>query len=254
MAAMTGSYHPESLDFNKHQRFSDPEDGGALNEVVRSKPIAYTSSSSTSHRPFINNENAPSSASSCESRERQDRSSTGVGDRGYNNYVSSPSSSLISSSSQKTPQHTNMVTGTHTINKPGGSKVTEGRHFVPPNGSIPVVSTLSLNAKGTLASDSEKKSGYDSLTSNDLLKLDLGTLEGDSQGDADDDTEALLSIEREGRPSSIYLGPSTGDMIEGSSGCLEDTLVMGHKKCAVTLEQESITWRFLSRKESEGSN
>jgi hypothetical protein len=74
--------------------------------------------------------------------------------------------------------------------------------------------------------------------------------DSDSKG-LDDSTTALLrryTLERNGRPTSIHLSPS-GEIV--GSGWLSEILISGHKKCAVTLEEDSITWRFLSRKDGE---
>ena len=75
--------------------------------------------------------------------------------------------------------------------------------------------------------------------------------EEEEEGDRglEESTTALLrryTVERNGRPASIHLGPM-GEIM--GSGWLSEILITGHKKCSVTLEEDSIRWRFLSRKE-----
>lgn len=75
--------------------------------------------------------------------------------------------------------------------------------------------------------------------------------EDEDRRDLEESTTALLrryTMERNGRPTSIHLGPS-GEMV--GSGWLSEILVTNHKKCSVTLEEDYITWRYLSRKDGE---
>lgn len=75
--------------------------------------------------------------------------------------------------------------------------------------------------------------------------------EQERAGLLEESTTALIrryTMQRNGRPTSIHFGPS-GEIV--GSGWLSEILMTNHKKCSVTLEEDSITWRFLSRKDDK---
>lgn len=131
-------------------------------------------------------------------------------------------------------------------------------HKQPPNGQIPKVMGITSNPDSSSSSSAlkteiaiEPEPNWPSSRIQDHIDTSPSDEDSDSRGLDVDSTTALLrryTMERNGRPTSIHLSPS-GEIV--GSGWLSEILVSGHKKCAVTLEEDSITWRFLSQKDCE---
>ena len=143
--------------------------------------------------------------------------------------------------------HSQLVGGTSGVEKKQQSKV----GAIPPNGQIPVIQPAVLPHEPSpiaLTLNEGPNSGTGQPTG-DSEKDDHPQSETESDRGLDDSTTALLrryTLERNGRPTSIHLGPM-GEIV--GSGWLSEILVTGHKKCSVTLEEDCISWRFLSRKD-----
>ena len=124
----------------------------------------------------------------------------------------------------------------------------------PPNGQIPTVMGITSAPESSAPKTEiavEPEQGWLSSRIQDHIDTSSPSDEDSDSKGLDDSTTALLrryTMERNGRPTSIHLSPS-GEIV--GSGWLSEILISGHKKCAVTLEEDSITWRFLSRKDGE---
>lgn len=224
MAAITDSYQSGGILFPQSypREFDDEElDEG---DIVKSKP----SGKANSYRPLVND------VSYTEEPPRQRLDSGG-------------DSGVCVHQEQRDDQTPVPAVGA----QGGGSK--------PPNGRIPLavgitthheptgVSRAGSGAPMELLSDQNRSWASREEDERDTSPSDE---ERDGKG-LDDSTTALLrryTMERNGRPTSIHLSPS-GEIV--GSGWLSEILISGHKKCSVTLEEDSITWRFLSRKDGE---
>lgn len=218
MAALMDPYQPGSLLIShRYPGTSRDFDDQELDEgdVVKSKPAAYL--------PLVNE----GSHTDIPPRER-------IGSGGQ-----------VEVSSPQTPSVTQEAKG--------------GYKPLPPNGQIPVAVGIASRVSSKLVS--RPGTGGSGFTPSELEPclstrvedhIDTSPSDEDSDGKGmEDSTTALLrryTMERNGRPTSIHLSPS-GEII--GSGWLSEILISGHKKCAVTLEEDSITWRFLSRKDGE---
>ena len=158
--------------------------------------------------------------------------------------------------------------------------------YVPPNGRIPAVQSILPDIKPTLVSASPgsaaatlssalastatatattmevggatvtatatRRGGREPASLSDEEEEEEGNEEEQERaGLLEESTTALIrryTMQRNGRPTSIHFGPS-GEIV--GSGWLSEILMTNHKKCSVTLEEDSITWRFLSRKDGE---
>lgn len=221
------SYPPKSVSFSQHYQESPGDfDNQEIDEgdIVKSKPQGR----SNAYFPLVNE--AP------ESRARLGSRAGGTGQ-----VQSDP---LAKSECQIPAPH-----GTYT----------------PPNGRIPVVEPILSTIEPTGDSGAPTPGSAAAMLSS-LSKVEpppplhqsartvareaspSDEEDRDREG-LEDSTTALLrkyTLERNGRPTSIHLGPS-GEIM--GSGWLSEILVCRHKKCSVTLEEDSITWRFLSRKD-----
>lgn len=220
MASLLGSYRPEGISFAQHSSeetppgFEDPElDDG---DIVRSKPR----NKQNPYLPLV--DETPYT-----------KQPEGLGDRShvYTEGGVSEGEKSACGPDIKPPSHSQGV---------GGS--------VPPNGRIPAVDSIGGRRESP------------STTSSSVAKRGLGGGAEEEEGtegdtiteDLEDSTTALIrryTMQRNGRPTSIHLGPS-GEIV--GSGWLAEILVTNRKKCAVTLEEDCITWQFLSRKERKG--
>lgn len=136
--------------------------------------------------------------------------------------------------------------------------------LLPPNGSISLLTgSASLGHTSTTAAQGlsrepsliEEKRKLD-INNPALVDRECGRNDFDDDDIVDDSTKALLGEDnsqqrRSGggtRPSFIHLS-STGGI--GDSGELVEILMKGSKKCSVLLEEDRITWKFLTRKDSK---
>ena len=212
------SYQPKGLPFSQHypgtsRPFEDPDREEDEGDIVKSKP------KSNPYLPLVN-----------ESALRGEETPKGRGEgaQGY--------------------QHSQEV---HVHVKE------------PPNGRIPIAESIMSSSEtggGSGAGVTLGSAGLGSAEKPPPPQQATITTQKTKDGDgaSEDDKEnievstaALLrryTLERNGRPTSIHLGPS-GEMV--GSGWLSEILVTNHKKCSVTLEEDYITWRYLSRKDCE---
>lgn len=221
MAAMMDSYQPEGINFSQHYqgatRGFDDEEELDEGDIVKSKPTAK-------YLPLVN-----------EVPEREQ----------YRGRLGSPGGSGIGAQSGGWGS------------SGGGSGTEQQNKQFPPNGQVPIMeSPHELPQAPTKPNDSlGRDSGI-------VLAVAAGRedersdpledpTETETDKDFEDSTTALLrryTMERNGRPTSIHFGPG-GEIV--GSGWLSEILVTGHKKCSVTLEEDCISWRFLSRKDGE---
>ena len=219
MAAFLGSYQSEGISFAHHSSeeaspgFEDPEpDDG---EIVKSKPR----NKQTSYLPLV--DEAPYS----KQPDLDERSHV------YSEGEVSEGEKLSCGPDGNPHSHRQGVEGA-----------------VPLNGRIPTVDSIGGQCESSpIASRGVTKRGAGGGAEKKQEE------DGDGMDDLEDSTTALIrryTMQRNGRPTSIHLGPS-GEIV--GSGWLSEILVTNHKKCAVTLEEDCITWQFLSRKEREGT-
>lgn len=123
---------------------------------------------------------------------------------------------------------------------------------LPPNGTISEFVSLEVHVESGIGdADSSDKKTYKFDLGSRATKKTLETKGESEDRGLEDSTTALLrryTMDRNGRPASIHLGPS-GEIV--SSGGLSDVLLLGHRKCSVSLEEDSVNWRYISRKEGE---
>lgn len=236
MAALMDSYQPESLLFSHgypgtSRDFDDRElDEG---DIVRSKPQP-----GAAYLQLVNEDDSHT--------DTPPRQRLGSGGKSKTCTHQDRQYEQLSTGCPQTPQ---VAQGA----AEGGYKP------LPPNGQIPLVvgiashmsssSVSRTGSGGTMLIPSEQEPCWSSRVE-DHIDISPSDEESDSKG-MEDSTTALLrryTMERNGRPTSIHLSPS-GEIV--GSGWLSEILMSGHKKCAVTLEEDSITWRFLSRKDGE---
>ncbi len=240
MAALTDTYQPKGLPFSQHYPDTSPafddreEDEG---DIVKSKPKV------TSYLPLVNE--APHRVE--EASERRREGGQGFQTRQRQEISDQRGREKISLSSERNSE-------------------------VPPNGRIPAVESITPALQSDRKSSSGggtslgvglgvgsgsggKRPGKSESTppsqASALEDASSGDKEGEGKAGLEDSTTALLrryTMERNGRPTSIHLGPS-GEIV--GSGWLSEILVTSHKKCSVTLEEDYITWRYLSRKDCE---
>lgn len=231
MAALMDSYQPKGITFSQHhpetsRSFDDQElDEG---DIVKSKPRGKMNS----YFPLMNDE-VP--------------------------HTEDPRERLDSRDSDSRPHHTDADlrrSPVETAQKPDQQSKKES--IPPPNGQIPVAEPISTQCKPMLVTRSVgiggDQRGADQSTVGAAVggegdEDDLPQSEIASDKGLEDSTTALLrryTMEKNGRPTSIHLGPS-GEIV--GSSWLSEILMTGHKKCSVTLEEDCIRWRFLSRKE-----
>ena len=230
MAALMDSYQPEShLPFARrypdsplgYQPVRELDEG----DLVRSKPRGIMN-----YRPLNSDDGKD------ESFERYDSTCTVETTPGYSEHRGhGDEQSETHKSASKILEQTQRVIDSSRI---------------PPNGGLPGFNSVSSQLGETLEDE-------------ETIKFDLGKMygaggsiepiqedENDSDKALEDSTTALLkqyTTKRNGHPTSIHLGPS-GEIV--GSGWLTDILMMGHKKYSVSLEEDSISWRVLSQKES----
>lgn len=220
MAALMDSYQPEGINFSQHYGPSGFDGVEELDEgdIVKSKPRGKLNS----YLPLVNE--VPQQEDVREKPRSRDDGEISVqsGGRG------------ISGANKRQQSKTGPI---------------------PLNGQIPAIESAiiphhqpspSITAGASLSS-SKQRSGQ---SMGEVENADDHPhSETESDRGMDDSTTALLrryTLERNGRPTSIHLGP-TGEIV--GSGWLSEILVTGHKKCSVTLEEDCISWRFLSRKD-----
>ena len=220
MAALMDSYQPKGIDFSQQYQSRGFDDPGELDEgdIVKSKP------------------------------------------RGKMNYM--PLVNEPPPAADERPTSGGMGAGSRNISASGGIERRQQQKYpgpIPPNGQPPAViepTTTKTTTKEPSPLGITPHDGADAKTPTRHLDLPERTpsspqSETESDRGLDDSTTALLrryTMERNGRPTSIHLGPM-GEIV--GSGWLSEILVTSHKKCSVTLEEDSITWRFLSRKDGE---
>lgn len=249
MAALTDSYQPEGISFSQHypetsRDFDDQElDEG---DIVKSKP----SGKMNSYLPLV------------EDTQYTDQPRERLGSGGSCGVRTHPERQSGQSTGSKTfcPPNTSQGAGRRGYVPTEVSNITQGAGGgggMPPNGGIPVAEVIVPRESTRVSrSLSEQETGWSHEQATSRLQTkaeeegDTSPSDEDSKG-LEDSTTALLrryTLERNGRPTSIHLGPS-GEIV--TSGWLSEILLSGHKKCSVTLEEDSITWRFLSRKDGE---
>jgi len=268
MAAIMGSYQPEGLNFSQHYPTSvpdssygrenrfDPED-----EVVRSKPSSR--SNLDSYTPLVND-----NPHRKDWRERQEVSSEGIARQ-------SDSSQMTPSTANHHPQASLFSIGsTNTTSKdrvPPQTSATAlnlteaGR--LPSNASEGVLDTRDIEVPNSKNDDEEELIKVDLSVnlqpSQHLREASTPLTESENEQDQESihggSTTALLGdyqevrrnrrVPQSSQSSAVPLG-LPGDVL-CSSGGLVEVLVVGHKKCSVTLEEESINWQVLSRQSGE---
>lgn len=220
------SYQPESLPFSQHYSETSPsfDDREEIDDgdIVKSK--LGPRGKMNSYLPLVNVNDAPSLGES-----RASATSSGV--CGYQGQFGPPERGAAESIA------------------PSLSK----NQGLPPNGIIPVVEPVHPHLELTPApSQASELAPLGSDHPAGLVGRDsppgppTKTGKGLNLEDSTTDLLRRYTMERNGRPTSIHFGPS-GEIV--GSGWLSEILVTGHKKCAVTLEEDAINWRFLSRKE-----
>ena len=266
MAAIMDSYQPEGLTFSQHYPASVPDSSyGRENrfdpddDVVKSKP-SRGGSVGSSYVPLVND-----NPHRKDWRERQQASSEGTALSSHmrpstanpNNQVPQIS---IKSSSSTTNEKVPPQSSAKALN-PAATDV----HQLASNGNDGISGTSDLEVLGTETNEEEVLIKVDLLSAeeqpSDLLRESTPRTESENEQDQESvlggSTTALLGEYQEvggnrkaSQSSAMSLG-LPGDVL-CSSGGLVEVLVVGHKKCSVSLAEESINWQILSRKSGEG--
>ena len=258
MAAIMDPYQPEGLKFSQHypagvsnsydeERRIDPDD-----EVVKSKPRGKVNS----YAPLVNDTTHRRECLERQGSSKEEASGSNVSHQYRLSSVGGHQTPGISTGSE------------YTSSKDGNSSVSSGSASVSanPQSSLPAVLPTSKD------SGEAGRGNLNSAGDEELIKIDLSA-EGkairsrntssslsESENEQEQEelggsTTALLgdyegggsrSSSQISRPTCVPLGLS-GDVL-CSSGGLVEVLVVGHKKCSVSLDEDCISWQILSRK------
>lgn len=254
MAALMNSYQPEGITFSQHypdgmsRAYEEPDIDP--DEVVKSKPASRVNKNS--YLPLLNES---SRIEDWTERPKSYRSETATytGSQTYKQGAENP---LGTSPTTSYPQE---------VDSPSYDLSDTVVSKIPARVDIhPTAAPTATNDEN----DQGKGSSHEG--DDDFVKVDLGASllavperdfsspqtesENEQEGGLGGSTLALLgdydrSGTRGSRPTSINLG-LPGDIL-CSPGGLVEVLIVGHKKCSVSLEDDCISWKILSRKSGE---